>query len=307
MSFIPESIRHRKEFEQKRSYIVIQAVFLGLLVLASVLFLQKELQFRKEIYGDIEAVVNKDRSKIGEEFYRVLKQQDEMRLRFTRLGEIADRRGKIMDNLLEIVKITPLDYASITSINIEHDHMLIKGEATNDEGMKAFVEELRISPFIGAMKNVTKEGSGNSFVFEVTQLHEPSERENAVYSALRPLRPRLPHFRNFRLGNQQFPRRVIFSFYEHINPDDLCEEFTTVLEILVNSGIEYQDVEYRVFNIKEESVKQFRFKDQDEVMKVYHGEIGMCDFMTQFEEEFKKKQAERQRAERERRRGSQMP
>lgn len=304
MSFIPESIRQRKEFEQKRSYIVIQGIFLALLVVASVLFLQKELQFRKEILEDIEAVVNKDRSRIGEEFYRVLKQQEEMRLRFTRLNEIADRRGKIMNNLLEIVKITPLDYASITSINIEHDHMLIKGEATNDEGMKAFVEELRISPFIAEMKNVTKEGSGNAFIFEITKLHEPNEKERTFYSALRPLRPRLPHFRNFRLGNQQYPKRIIFSFYEHINMDDLCEEFTTVLEILVNSGIEYEDVDYRVFNIKEEQMKQFRFKTQDEVMKVYHGEIGMCDFITQFEEEFKRKQEEREKAERERRRGA---
>ena len=296
MSFIPEFIRQRKEFEQKRSYIVIHAFFLIILVVSSVLYVQRELLLRNEVYGDIKAVLDIDKGKIGKELYQVRTQQEEMKKRFNMLDGIAARRGKIMNNLLEIVKITPTNHVSITSINIEHDRMLIKGEATNDEGVKTFVEELRLSPYIQTMQNITKEGSRNSFTFEISELHQPNEKEDLFYEALRPIRLRVPHLRNFRFGAQNNPQRVIFVFYEYASEEDLCEEFSTVLELLVNSQIEYKDILYRVLNLKEQEIRRFRLKDESEVMQIYHGTIGMCEFIKEFEEAFLKKLEEQKRA-----------
>ena len=296
MSFVPESIRQRKEFEQKRSYIVIHAFFLVILVVISVMYMQKELLFRSQVYDDINAVLTIDKGKIGKELYQVRTQQEEMKKRFDMLGGIAARRGKIINNLMEIVEITPTNHVSITSINIEHDRMLIKGDATNDEGVKAFIQELRLSPYIQTMKNITKEGSGNSFTFDIQELHEPNEKEDLFYGALRPLRLRIPQLRNFRFGSNKFPRQVLFVFYEYADEEELCEEFSTVLEVLVNSQIEYQDVLYRVLNLKEEEVRRFSFKDESEVMRVYHGEISMCDYIREFEEAQQKKIQEQKKA-----------
>ena len=302
MSFVPDSIRQRKELEKKRSYIVIQVIFLALLMTSAFFYLKRDLQYRRNVLNKIEDVININESRIGEELSKVRKQQEEMKNRFTMLRDIADRRGKIINNLLEIVRITPLNHASITSINIEHDRMTIKGEATNDDGMKAYVEELRLSPFVEKMRNVTREGSENKFVFEVTELHVPNAKENAFYSKVRPRRVHLQHLRTFRFGIKRDPNRVIFSFYEYSDFEALCDEFTTVLEILVNSEIEYQSIEYRIFNLKEEMIRAFRFDSKEEAMKVYHGEISMMEYIEQFEEEARQRQEEKARQARLKRR-----
>ncbi len=298
MNFIPESIQHKKEFEQKRGYIVIQAIFLALLVGMVVMYLKKELQFRSEVYDYVDAVVRKDRSKIGDELYKVRDQQDEMRKRFERLEEIAERRGKIMDNLLEIVRISPTSYISITSVNIEHDHMLIKGRASDDLGVKTFMEELRISPFIEEMENVTPPGSGDAFVFEITALHEPNENENAFYSKIRPLRLQVPNLHDFRFGSPQDPQLAAFEFYEQEPIEEIWQQVATVLEVLVNSGIKYSTVRFRVINLRGIQVALFDFPDEASVMKVYHGEVDIKEEIERLIEE--KEQQRQQRAARRR-------
>lgn len=276
MNFIPESIQHKKEFEQKRGYIVIQAIFLALLVGMAVMYVKKQLQFRDQVYQHVDAVNRIDDS-LGKELKEVRLEQEEMRKRFERLQQIAERRGKIMENLLEIVRITPTSYVSITSINIEHDRILIKGRASDDLGVKAFMEELRISPFVREMKNVTPEGAGDSFVFEITELHEPNEKERKFYSEIRPRRLQVPNLHDFRFGSQQDPKLVAFEFNLHEPLEELWQEVATVLEVLVNSNIEYSLVRVWVYDIRQQPKILFDFPDQTEVMKVYHGEVDITE------------------------------
>jgi len=302
MNFIPETIQQRQAFESKRSYMVIQGLFLILLVGMSVMYLVKQLQFRQEVLEYIRGVINIEKGKIGEELARVRTQQDEMRRRFTMLRDISLRRGKVMDNLLEVVKITPTSFVSITSINIEHDHMLVKGRASDDMGVKAFMEEIRLSPFIREMRNVTEEGSGDAFTFRVTDLHEPNEKEMTFYSGIRPKRLEVPLLRNFIFGTQKDPDAVQFEFYmEGQLNEELCRQFSTVLEELINSKIKWSTIIYSLFNPStEKRVNAFRIENEADAMKLYHGEIEIMDYI----EEFWKKRDEELAARRRSRRRS---
>jgi len=295
MNFIPETIQHKKEFEQKRGYIVIQAVFLALLVGMVVMYLKKQIQYRAEVYDHIDAILTVD-DRLGKELKEVRLQQEEMSKRFKMLRDIALRRGKIMDNLLEIVKITPTSFISITSVNIEHDHMLIKGRASDDLGVKSFMDELRLSPFIEDMKNVTAEGAGDKFTFEITKLHEPNEKEDAFYTLIRPRRLQVPHLSSFRFGGKKDPKGVTFAFNYHEPKEELWQEVATVLEVLVDSGIEFSKVRFPIFNVRGKLWELFVFPNQEEVMKVYHGEVDINEQVDKLiEEEKQRREAQRRR------------
>lgn len=283
MNFIPDSIRNKQEFEQKRGYIVIQGLFLAMVIFTSAMYLHKQIQLRNLLYEDhISAVIRIDDGKIGREFAAVLKQQDEMFKRFEMLQQIALRRGKIVDNLLEIVKITPTSYISLSSINIEHDKILIKGNASDDMGIKSFMEELRLSPFIEVMKNVTPEGSGNAFTFEVSELHEPNEKEYTFYSNIRPRRLQVPDLRTFRFGLPRDEKLVQVDFYEREPIEELFAQMETALEVLVDTKIEYTQLHFRIFNIREDVVSMFLLRDEAEVMQVYHGERKLQEMAEEY-------------------------
>lgn len=212
LSFSPQPIKDRLELERRMPMFSLMGVLIAAMIGGSIYFLDKMLATTANAVERVNEIVEPS-AKFNKELGTVRDEQNKFNERYSRIDQVAVKRGTLTRIYLEVQNLVPQD-VWLEDIDVTSKKMTIKGKALNGERVSAYIQRLIMSPFFDVEVVVWTEMSPSSqdsgstqtdFTITINRYNNPTDEEIKFVEDFRKL---------MKEGE------VLLIKFEHATPDD---------------------------------------------------------------------------------------
>ncbi|MBN2329682.1 MAG: type IV pilus assembly protein PilM [Candidatus Omnitrophica bacterium] len=267
LSFAPQQIKDQLEFERRVPMFGIMALLIAAMIGGSVFFLDKMLATTANAVERVKEIVEPSQQ-FSPQLAAVRNEQNLFNERYSRIEQVADKRGTLSRVYLEVQNLVPQDIW-LDSIEVTSRQMTIKGKSLNDERVSTYIQHLIMSPFFDNEIVVLSDLSPSS---DITG-SGPVQMDFTIS-----IRPGADGFNNPTDEEIHFVEElrkltkegeVLLIKFEHMNPQDPTSDATLVIGVYEQDESEKIQLIRKVFSClvksKDEAVKtlDLRFHDRE--------------------------------------------
>ncbi len=194
LSFAPEYIKDRLEFERRSPMFLLMAALLVVMIGGSIFFLDKMLTVTADAIEQVNEIVEPSKE-FNPILSKVRTEQNNFKERYTRINQVAEKRGLLTRIYLEVQNLVPQDMW-LDSIELTSRKFTITGKALNDERITSFYQNLCLSPFfdnevvvlLDMSPSEDLSGSGSvqmDFTIAINRYNTPSDEDIRFVSEFR--------------------------------------------------------------------------------------------------------------------------
>ncbi|HPP00085.1 MAG TPA: type IV pilus assembly protein PilM, partial [bacterium] len=295
LSFAPPAIKQKLEFERRTPMFSVMALLLAAMVGGAFYFLDQMLTTTAEAVDRVQEIVQPTK-KYGPELGRVRGEQNKFLERYTRINEVANKRGRLTRVYLEVQRLVPQDIW-LKSIDVGSGKMEINGRALNDERIATYIQELMLSPFFDNEVVVLKSSNPASdipeggsvqmdFVISIDRYNNPTPEEIKFVDEFRKLTKEgevlLTKFERADQTNVNAPTTLVVGVYRRDTDQEKISLFNIIYSCLLASGdTAVQTIDVRFHDRESNLVEHIQVPV--ELMKKYRDKtIAESDLVTGF-------------------------
>ena len=298
LSFSPPHIKQRLEFERRAPMFSLMALLIVGILAVSIYFLQTMVDTRKQAVAQISDVIKPGQDSQPEllKGRTVMKNYDE---RFSRINEVATKRGFLTRVYLEVQRLIPQDIW-LENIDISSGKLTIKGRAVNDEKISTYIQKLSTSPFFDNNAVVLKEANDISdsaaglgqaqraFTIQILKYNAPTDAEIKFFGELEKLVKGKTilalRFDREKPDDPQSPATLLVCLYKHEfeTPQEQVMFISTVCTALLASGDESaKKMEFRLHNRNSEEKERYQIT-REQMLAYRDRKLSQDDFVKNF-------------------------
>ncbi|MFB3785647.1 MAG: type IV pilus assembly protein PilM [bacterium] len=295
LSFSPSVIKQKLEFERRTPMFSVMALLLAAMVGGAFYFLDQMLTTTAEAVDRVQEIVQPTK-KFGPELGRVRDEQKKFLERYTRINEVAIKRGRLTRVYLEVQRLVPQDIW-LKSIDVGSGKMEINGRALNDERIATYIQELMLSPFFDNEVVVLKssnpasdipEGSSvqMDFVVSIDRYNNPTPEEIKFVDEFRKLTKEgevlLTKFERADPANPNSPSTLVVGVYRRDTVQEKVSLFNIIFScLLASNDTTVQTIDVR-FHDRESNLVEHIQVPVDLMKKYREKTIAESDLVTGF-------------------------
>ncbi|MGC9328879.1 MAG: pilus assembly protein PilM, partial [Candidatus Hinthialibacter sp.] len=266
LSFAPQQIKDRLEFERRLPMFGIMGLLIAMMVGGSVYFLDKMLTTTANAVERVNEIVEPSQQ-FSPTLARVRNEQNLFNERYSRIQQVADKRGFLSRIYLEVQNLVPQDIW-LDNIEVNSRQITIQGKSLNDERVSTYIQHLIMSPYFDSESVVLSDLSPSSDItgsgpvqMEFTITIRPNEGFN------NPTDEEIQFVEELRKLTKE--GEVLLIKFEHANPQDPTSDATLVIGVYEQDESEKIQLIRKIFSclVKsgDEAVKtlDFRFHDRE--------------------------------------------
>ncbi len=263
LSFSPQPIKDRLELERRSPMFFVMGALIVAMIGGSIYFLDKMLAVTASAVERVDEIV-KPTDKFTSQLKVVREEQDRFNNRYTRIEQVASKRGQLSRVYLEVQSLVPQDIW-LESIDVTSRKMTIKGKALNDERISNYIQHLIMSPFfdnevvvlVDASPSSESTGTGPvqlDFTIAISRFNTPSDEE-------------IKFVEEFRKLSKE--GEILLVNFEHETADDPKSDAKLVVGVYEQNEQEKVALIRKIFSslvkAKDETVKKvdLRFHDRE--------------------------------------------
>ena len=183
LSFSPVEIKQSIELERRSPMLGIMAILIVLIMVCAIFLIQNMINTQSEAVRQVNTIINPTSEKAPQ--LKILRDaQKEYLNRFQKINLISDKRGKTTRIFLEIQSLIPSG-VWIKKIDQFSNKVKIKGSATGEDRVYAYIQALSMSPFFSNDSIGLSEISAGQFTIDILQFNTPSDEEIKFVEELR--------------------------------------------------------------------------------------------------------------------------
>jgi type IV pilus assembly protein PilM len=294
LSFAPEQIKQKLDFERRSPLLAVMALLLILIVGGSVYFIKSMVDRQTEAARRMKTTIEPTSDQ-----YPLLTEARERQQkyvnRFDKINQVAEKRGRPLQVFLEIQRLIPSD-VYIKKIEQFSGDLTIEGNALNEEKIYNYIQTLSMSPFFDndavALSEIgfNPENIGSQpdllFTIKINKFNNPTDEEIQFVNEFSRLTKDIPillvRFDPLVAGDDNSDKILVIGTYESESEKDrvkLLTSISTALRLSKDENIKQVEIRSHdrdnneLERIQVESEKIFAFRD---------GTLGEDEFVASY-------------------------
>ncbi|MDP8245251.1 MAG: type IV pilus assembly protein PilM [Candidatus Hinthialibacter antarcticus] len=193
LSFAPASVKQRLELERRTPILSVMGVILVVMLAGAVFALNTWVEKQAQAVEQMQQIISPG-DLANPELKKQREIQDKYNNRYSRIFQVASKRGVLSRIYLEVQEMLPQDIW-LDSIDVKSDRLTIEGRALNDMKIAAYIQNLSLSPFFDnetvLLENAvySSDSSGDSsqveFTIQIVAFNDPTDAEIKFIDELR--------------------------------------------------------------------------------------------------------------------------
>ncbi|MBZ0256069.1 type IV pilus assembly protein PilM, partial [bacterium] len=185
MSFAPASVKQRLELERRTPMLSLMGLVLILILAGSIFALNTWVEKQAQAVEQMRQIISPG-DLANPELIKQRKIQDKYNNRYSRIFQVASKRGVLSRIYLEVQEMIPQDIW-LDSIDVKSDRLTIEGRALNDAKISTYIQNLSLSPFFdnetvllsNAVYSSDTSGSSSQveFTIQIVAFNDPTPEE----------------------------------------------------------------------------------------------------------------------------------